>query len=132
MKRVFSTVLLTFGWVVLVTFIGSAHAGVGVDPDPNLSNPNSSESSPFAIAPVRAAWTRRGNCSATFTARFGTFAVYDIAGDRMVLFGGYNAGLLRDTWTLELAGGPAWHRIAPAGTPPAARVWHGEVYDPVR
>lgn len=40
--------------------------------------------------------------SEVFGPRLGTFAVHDPAGDRMVLFGGYNGAWLDDTWSLGL------------------------------
>lgn len=51
-------------------------------------------------------------------------AVYDPAGDRVLLFGGFDgsATLYRnDVWELTLSGSPAWHLLTPAGTPPSAR-----------
>jgi hypothetical protein len=66
-------------------------------------------------------------------ARLGTFAPYDPPGDRLVLFGGYSGALLNDTWALGLGGAePVWTPLAQAGPRPSPRVWHGEVYDPVR
>ena len=89
-----------------------------------------------AAAPTSATWTRLGPGPATsevFAARLGTYAVYDPVADRMVLFGGYSAGFLDDTWSLALGGAsPAWSRLATPGVRPRVRVWHGEVYDPVR
>ena len=65
--------------------------------------------------------------------RLGTFAVHDEPGDRMVFFGGYDGTWLSDTWSLALGGtAPAWTPLATTGPRPSARVWHGQVFDPVR
>src|SRR5439155_1705205 len=62
-------------------------------------------------------------------------AIYDPVRDRMLVFGGYDASATHyhnDLWALSLAGTPAWSALAPAGTPPSARIWHTAIYDPVR
>jgi hypothetical protein len=60
-------------------------------------------------------------------------AIYDPAGDRMVVFGGYSgSAYLGETWELSLAGTPAWTELAPEGASPSARREHSAVYDPVR
>jgi len=65
-------------------------------------------------------------------------AIFDVAHDRMVVFGGnamLNAGPpapsapLNDAWALSFAGSPAWTQLAPSGGPPAARYWHSAAYD---
>jgi hypothetical protein len=45
--------------------------------------------------------------------------VYDPVGDRLVVYGGYDAanGFLDDLWTLSLAGTPHWTKLAPDGGP---------------
>ncbi len=65
-------------------------------------------------------------------ARQSATAVYDPARDRMVVFGGTNRNFYNDTWTLELAGTPAWTSPAPEGMPPSARYGHSAIYDPTR
>ena len=101
---------------------------------PGLVADTGLDSAAVAAAPTPATWTRLGpGASEVFDARLGTFAVYDPVGDRMVLFGGYSTHNLDDTWSLALGGAsPAWSRLATTGSRPQARVWHGEVYDPVR
>ena len=62
-------------------------------------------------------------------------AVYDPVRDRILLFGGKGAGTheyLNDLWEFPLSGEPAWHQLAPAGTPPAGRASHSAIYDPLR
>src|SRR5262249_12373524 len=60
-------------------------------------------------------------------------AIYDIAQDQMVIFGGYGAsGRRNDVWALSLSGTPTWSAITPTGMAPSPR--HGQVaiYDPIR
>jgi hypothetical protein len=64
--------------------------------------------------------------------RSGHCAIYDPVRDRMVVFGGRNdAGYRTDTWTLSLAGTPAWTQLTPTGTPPFT-LYAQAIYDPVR
>jgi hypothetical protein len=88
----------------------------------------------WALNPATRSWTDLTIATSGWPpARLGTFAVHDPVGDRMVFFGGWNGGFLGDTWSLALdAADPAWTRLALTGPHPGARVWHGEVYDPVR
>jgi hypothetical protein len=71
-------------------------------------------------------------------ARVNPSAIYDPVRDRMVMFGG---GLLQptgaaiplnDVWALSLSGTPAWSQLSPAGSPPAPRLKHTAIYDPIR
>ncbi len=66
-------------------------------------------------------------------------AVYDVASNRMILFGGagYVNNVLmefNDVWVLSdangLGGTSAWTQLTPSGTPPPARVKAATVYDP--
>src|SRR5262245_29589831 len=66
------------------------------------------------------------------SARDGHTAVYDPVHDRMVVFGGFDTDYRNDVWALSFAGAPTWLQILPAGSPPAPRVGHAAVYDPVR
>ncbi len=53
--------------------------------------------------------------------RSGHVAIYDVARDRMIVFGGINgSNRLTDTWALSLAGTPSWAPLAPSGSPPTA------------
>jgi hypothetical protein len=70
-------------------------------------------------------------------AREGHVAVYDTAGNRMIMFGGhtnYNP-FFNDVWVLSNADGtggtPVWTQLVPTGTPPSARSWSSAVYDSV-
>lgn len=67
-------------------------------------------------------------------ARVGHAAVWDAAGQRMLVWGGYGAsGATTDTdvWALEFGapGTPVWRRLAASG-PPSLRGWFGAAWDP--
>jgi hypothetical protein len=67
--------------------------------------------------------------------RWGHSAVYDPSRRRIVVFGGnfWNGSTtMDDTWALDLDPAPHWSQLFPAGTPPAPRMGHAAVYDPVR
>jgi hypothetical protein len=65
--------------------------------------------------------------------RWGHSAIYDPVRDRMVAYGGRDAGgPLNDLWAMSLAGSPAWSQLAPTGAPPSARAYHSAIYDPLR
>jgi hypothetical protein len=67
------------------------------------------------------------------TARYLQSAIYDPVRDRMVVFGGLDASSYRsDTWALALAGSPTWNALTTTAGPPAPRLAHSAVYDPVR
>lgn len=58
-------------------------------------------------------------------------AIYDPAGDRMLVFGGSSSSTYyNDLWQLDLAGTPTWTLLAPGGTAPSARAAHSAIYDP--
>jgi hypothetical protein len=61
--------------------------------------------------------------------------IYDPVRDRVVIFGGYDAGpqeegFRNDTWELSLTGTPTWTQLAPTDGPPTARDLIVPVYDP--
>lgn len=66
--------------------------------------------------------------------RWGHTAVYDSGRDRMIVFGGYSEGSIRqdDVWALSLAGEPTWSQIVPEGPGPSARAFHSAVFEPSR
>jgi len=81
------------------------------------------------------AWTQLAPSGATPDARFGQVAVYDPAGDAMVVFGGRRAAFPRnlgEVWTLSLGDTPAWIQLAPGGPGPGARYLNAAAYDPLR
>lgn len=61
-------------------------------------------------------------------------AVFDPGRNRMVVFGGYTAGLVRsnETWTLSLSGTPTWSRLTPDRDAPSPRAGHSAAYDLAR
>ncbi|MBI5838328.1 MAG: hypothetical protein HZB25_13905 [Candidatus Eisenbacteria bacterium] len=67
-------------------------------------------------------------------ARRGHTAVYDPLRDRMLVFGGADAGgpYRNDVWEATLSGKPDWTRVVCSGTPPEGRLEHAAIYDPVR
>jgi hypothetical protein len=87
----------------------------------------------LSLAPA-GAWTRL-EAGVGPAARTDHSAIYDPAGQRMIVFGGRsgcNSGApLNDVWALSLSGTPAWSEIVPTGTPPAERFGHTAVYDAV-
>ena len=63
-------------------------------------------------------------------------AVYDAAGNNMIVFGGDIIGpAANDVWVLSHANGsggtPTWIQLSPAGDPPPARYSHTALYDAV-
>jgi FlgD Ig-like domain/Kelch motif/Galactose oxidase, central domain len=68
-------------------------------------------------------------------ARLGAVAVYDPAGERMVIFGGSTTPTsygfwYHDTWELPFAAGAAWRQLTPAGTTPIGRSNACAAFDP--
>ena len=64
--------------------------------------------------------------------RYGHSAIYDSVYQRMIIFGGYDAGgPSADAWAFSLpaSGSGTWTKLAPAGTPPAARYQHSAIFD---
>jgi len=82
------------------------------------------------------AWTQLSPAGTLPGPRDGHSAVYDVATNRMIVFGGADAcGVYyNDVWVLSNANGlggmPAWTHLAVTGTPPAVRALHSAVYDP--
>ena len=76
-------------------------------------------------------WSQLVPAGASPKPRYGHAAVYDPAGDRIVMLGGSDGdSLLADAWALSLAD-PQWTELDPSGTGPSARYRHSAVYDPV-
>ncbi len=61
----------------------------------------------------------------------GTVAVYDPAGDRVVVVAG-SARERCEVWAFALGGSPGWSQLAPGGGTPAKRENYHAVYDPLR
>jgi hypothetical protein len=63
-------------------------------------------------------------------------AIYDSAGQRMIMFGGANPALQGDLWQLNLSNAAQiqstdWSPLAATGTPPGPRAGHSAIYDSV-
>jgi hypothetical protein len=55
-------------------------------------------------------------------------AVYDPAGDRMVVYGG-DGSTRNDAWSLALSGSPAWSALEPTGSAPSGHSSHTAILD---
>jgi hypothetical protein len=81
------------------------------------------------------AWVLATPAGTTPAARMNYAAAYDAASNSLIMFGGYDcvSSYFNDVWVLSHAnnsGTPAWTKLSPAGTPPAARESSSAVYDP--
>jgi hypothetical protein len=78
-------------------------------------------------------WERLVTSGPTPTRRWCHGAVFDPAGDRMIVFGGY-PGAMGDVWQLDFAADPPqWSELEPTGsTRPLPRYNHSTLFDPVR
>ncbi len=81
------------------------------------------------------AWTELSPSGVPPHARSDHTALYDAAGNRMLLHGGYfydgfASSLYGDVWALTLGATPAWTALSPIGTPPEGRYEHSAVLDP--
>jgi hypothetical protein len=78
------------------------------------------------------AWSQLSPSGTAPTARYSHSAVWDAAGSRMLVFGGYSSSSNNDVWALTNTGGAwAWSQLSPGGTAPTARYHHTAVWDPV-
>lgn len=81
-------------------------------------------------------WNEQSTSGSSPSPRFGHTAVYDSAGNNMIVFGGYDctSTYLNDVWVLSnangLGGTPAWTQLSTGGTPPSGREAATAVYDP--
>ena len=66
------------------------------------------------------------------SARRGCYAAYDDAGDRLVMFGGFDIGTRDDVWALSFTGTPEWTSLTVGGIAPSRRYGGGAIYDPLR
>ncbi len=84
-------------------------------------------------APQAAAWSER-LADALQPARSGASAIYDIANNRVIVFGGASGVFLNDTWALSFSGPggtgtSTWTKLQTIGDTPPPRMWHMAVYD---
>lgn len=84
---------------------------------------------PLTGPPVWTEITPAGDAPAP---RVGHTAIYDPAGDRMIVFGGVGSYNYNDVWALSLSGEPAWSQIIPAGPAPTARIYSTAIHDAAR
>jgi hypothetical protein len=67
-----------------------------------------------------------------FSQRQGQSAVFDPSRNRVVVFGGEDAGgFHNDVWSFTLDGTPHWTQLVPQGTAPDSRTQHCAIFDPV-
>jgi hypothetical protein len=82
-------------------------------------------------------WTQLSPTGTPPSARYKHTAIYDPVRDRMIVFGGNpgvinNLSITNEVWALSLAGTTSWTQLTPTAPPPAGRVGHSAIYDPVR
>ena len=70
------------------------------------------------------AWSKLTKVGSPPAARNAHTAIYDAAGNRMIVFGGMDATTLNDAWALSLQGSPAWSALSPAARPATAKAHH--------
>src|SRR5262249_54489574 len=80
------------------------------------------------------AWSLLQTTGSSPGPRYLQTAVYDPVRDRIIVFGGLDANnsYTGGVWPLSLSGVPTWPQLAPTGPPPASRIFHTAIYDPVR
>ncbi len=59
-------------------------------------------------------------------------AIYDLIGDRVIVYGGFDGSRRGDVWALSLGSSPAWSRLLSSTLSPASRMGHVAVYDAPR
>ena len=80
------------------------------------------------------AWIQFAPTGPSIPPRANHGAVYDVALNRMIVFGGGSSSDFQDTWVLSNANGvggtPSWTQLSPSGALPPAREGFPAVYDP--
>ncbi len=85
----------------------------------------------WSLDPSTMAWTQVTTSGSAPSARSGHVAIYDAAGNRLVVFGGFNGTTaLNDLYALDLTSN-TWSALGASGTAPEARQGALGVYDPV-
>lgn len=80
-------------------------------------------------------WRRLEPVGGPPAGRFGASLVLDAAGDRALVFGGFetaNYTYMNDTWVLSLSDPPTWTQLGALGTAPSGRYFHSAAFDAVR
>ncbi|MEO0182007.1 MAG: kelch repeat-containing protein [candidate division WOR-3 bacterium] len=77
-------------------------------------------------------WTQIFPSGTPPVARDAHSAIFDPVNNRMIVFGGYDAGgnNFNDVWALNL-NDTTWIQINPSGSPPPIRGAHTSIYDPI-
>ena len=79
-------------------------------------------------------WVQLGPTGGPPPTRYGSAAVYDPSGSRMIVYGGYTddvgGDVLDDLWALSLDASPAWTPLTDTGALPGWRVGPAHAYDP--
>jgi N-acetylneuraminic acid mutarotase len=84
----------------------------------------------WAYDPETNSWEELRPAGKLPSARADHAMAYDVANDRIILFGGYDgSSCLDDTWAYDPSTN-AWTELEPAGDRPRAREGHSLVYDP--
>ena len=80
------------------------------------------------------AWTQVAAGGTSPGGRSAHCALFDQAGDRMLIFAGLNSSGMAtgSVWALTLGGTPTWSQLAPTGTAPTARYGASARYDALR
>src|SRR5689334_5707222 len=89
----------------------------------------------WALSLQSDAWSALAPSGGPPHGREGHVAIYDPNGDRMVVFGGHDAGgysLRNDLWSLNLGDSLSWTELHPLGPIPEARSAFGAILDPIR
>src|SRR5262249_26915309 len=118
--------------VTLTIGSGGAQVFDAVQDYSNTNNPNGA----WRYGEVNAlpSWLQLAPSGTPPPARNEHSAVYDPAGNRMILFGGVAGSPFNDTWVLSNAnrtdaGIATWSQLSPSGSPPPARAAHSAVWD---
>jgi hypothetical protein len=82
----------------------------------------------WALDVATLAWTQIEPAGAGPDGAITHSGTYDVARDRLVLFGG---NYHNETWVLPLAGPLVWEQLLPPGTLPPGRIDHSLVFDPL-
>lgn len=77
------------------------------------------------------AWTKLNPSGALPNERYGHSAIYETAGDRLIVSHGFtDDGRFDDTWAFEFATN-TWRNVSPSFNRPLKRCLHHAVYDPI-
>jgi hypothetical protein len=75
------------------------------------------------------AWTDLAPSGPAPLGRTAAAAIYDITGNRMIIYGGENNGAVPYCDVLSLAGSPGWSTLGTSGAQPGALQYQSMIYD---